>query len=257
MAKTTTTELPQPFTAYACQRLRKLRAKRVQAKKELDERVKERKSLEEQLNDLGKADSPEKRELATEYWETIRAIDLCRADIQSLAEKIDKTIEDGDQLELIPGAYDDDLDDPPADDRPRPKAGGRGKAAKAADQADPDDDRPVGEPDAKPSPRPGPDLKLARPSPEPWHDIDVGNIGLPDRVAAALRNAEMPSLGAVDARDFRLTTVDGVSPRYELHIETVVAALKDGKTREEAVEEAERAVKEAPPSGKTKRSRKA
>jgi hypothetical protein len=252
MAKTTTTELPAPFTPYACARLRRLRSKRLKIKDELDKRLKERNSLKDRLQQMGKDDSPEKRKLATEFWEAISAIEGCRTDLQDVDEKIDKTIEDGDQLELIPGLS---LDDDPPESEGKSGASKSRRRKPSEEHEDEDDDRPVGEPAPRSSPRPGPDLKLARPAPEPWHDIDVGNIGLPDRVAASLRNAELPSLGAVVHRgNYRLTTVGGVSPKDESHIEQVIDALREGKTREEAVEAAESAGGSAPKGGKRKKA---
>jgi hypothetical protein len=222
-----TATLPEPFTPYACERLRQLTARRAKEKKGEVDQIKNRKRLEEELaeEDLGPND---KKDLTLEYWECTRAIDRHRANIRWIADQIDETIESGDQLELIPGVLDLGVEPPPDLVAKKKKAGDDGDAGEGED-----DDRPVGEP-----------KRAADPDAPAWHRHSVKDIRLPDRAVAALVQAEVFVLGDIaGGKAGRLTGYKGVTPGDEAYVDKVVAAFEGGaKDLASAIAAAEQAV---------------
>ena len=113
-----------------------LATKRRAAKVKLTDLVESRKSLEEQLKEEGPRHTKKRMELSTDYVDVLEKIDLARAKLRELADKLDKAIDDANQGKL-PGMADEDPETKPA-------TGSELYDGKRADDEGKGDDRPVG-----------------------------------------------------------------------------------------------------------------
>jgi hypothetical protein len=239
-----TTEL-HTTTEKILARLAELDEARDHAIKREDELIEERREIDAALKE-GDLDEDEHQEKIARWGEIQRnELPLVRSAKGSLANQMQK------QIKLIrnPKLIEDEPEIPRATLFDPLELGKlvREQAAKKADAGgDEDEDEPepaykgggggIG-PDGRPMHENSPPPEAAKrggrkpkAAPAPWHSIDVGDIDLPERAARALRTAELRTLGDVEMRDLgRLTTINGVTPADEHHIELVLGALREGR----------------------------
>lgn len=90
-----------------------LATRRRAQKVKLTDLIDNRKSLEEQLREEGPKHTKKRLELSADYVDVLERIDLARAKLKELADKLEKAIDDANQGKL-PGMADEDPETKPA-----------------------------------------------------------------------------------------------------------------------------------------------
>ena len=90
-----------------------LATRRRAQKVKLTDLIENRKSLEEQLKEEGPKHTKKRLELSADYVDVLERIDLARAKLKELADKLEKAIDDANQGKL-PGMADDDPETKPS-----------------------------------------------------------------------------------------------------------------------------------------------
>ena len=101
-----------------------LATRRRAQKVKLTDLIENRKSLEEQLKEEGPKHTKKRLELSADYVDVLERIDLARAKLKELADKLEKAIDDANQGKL-PGMADDGEDAPKTDSDLYNRASGR------------------------------------------------------------------------------------------------------------------------------------
>lgn len=94
-------ELPEPFTRGACQRLRRLAGHRNTTITEKKKAIEARDKVEDDIQKCSDGETKKKDRLKADYYDWVHKIQDCNNNLKYFENLIIETIEQGDDLELI------------------------------------------------------------------------------------------------------------------------------------------------------------